>query len=147
MHSRSYITVRYAETDRMCIAHHSNYPVWYEVGRTDFIKMFGITYSDIEASGILMPLINLTCHFGLPALYEDNLIIRTWCINMSAARIEFTYSVKRKEPDGTETELGYGTTEHAFVDSKTFKPCNIKKRMPQFYEMINKNIKGTSKNS
>ncbi len=45
MHSKTYITVRYAETDRMGIAHHSNYPVWYEVGRTDFVKMFGFTYS------------------------------------------------------------------------------------------------------
>ena len=51
MHSRSYITVRYAETDKMGIAHHSNYPVWFEVGRTDFIKMFGSKYSDMEKAG------------------------------------------------------------------------------------------------
>ena len=43
MHSRTKITVRYAETDKMGIAHHSVYPVWYEVGRTDYIKMFGMT--------------------------------------------------------------------------------------------------------
>ena len=45
MHSRSYLTVRYAETDKMGIAHHSNYPIWYEVGRTDYIKLFGTTNS------------------------------------------------------------------------------------------------------
>ena len=54
MHSRSYITVRYAETDKMGIAHHSNYPVWFEVGRTDFIKMFGSTYSDMEKAGLML---------------------------------------------------------------------------------------------
>ncbi len=141
MHSRSYITVRYAETDKMGIAHHSNYPVWFEVGRTDYVKMFGTTYSDMEKAGVMLPLVNLTCHFNFPAFYEDNLIVRTWCISMTAARIEFAYSVKRKAEDGTETELCYGTTEHGFIDSSTFRPCNVKKRMPELYSKINGNIK------
>ena len=141
MHSRSYITVRYAETDRMGVAHHSNYPVWFEVGRTDFIKMFGMTYSQMEAAGVMIPLVNLNCHFSLPANYEDRLIVRTWCIHMTAARIEFAYSVKKRADDGTETELCYGTTEHGFVDTKTFRPCNAKKRLPELYDMINGNIK------
>lgn len=141
MHSRTKITVRYAETDRMGIAHHSNYPIWYEIGRSDYIKMFGTSYTEMEQSGVMTPLINLSCHFKLPALYDDELIIRTWCITMTAARIVFSYTVKRIESDGTETELGYGTTEHGFVDSTTFKPCSIKKRMPALYEKINGNIK------
>jgi acyl-CoA thioester hydrolase len=59
---------------------------------------------------------------------------------MTAARIIFTYTVKRIENDGSETELGYGSTEHGFVDSKTFKPCNIKKRLPDLYEKITENL-------
>lgn len=136
MHSKSYITVRYAETDKMGIAHHSNYPVWYEVGRTDYIQMFGVHYKEMEEAGVMMPLINLTCHFGNPALYEDKILVRTWVIGLRAAHIEFSYTVKKINDDGTETELGYGTTEHGFVDSKTFRPCNIKKRMPDLYEKI-----------
>lgn len=141
MHSRSRITVRYAETDRMGIAHHSNYPVWYEVGRTDYIKMFCTSYTEMEKAGVMTPLRNLNCHFKLPAKYEDELIIRTWCTAMSAARIEFSYTIKKIEADGSETELGYGSTEHGFVDSKTFRPCNVKKRLPDLYEKINNNIK------
>lgn len=141
MHSRSKIRVRYAETDRMGIVHHSNYPVWYEVGRTDFIKMFGTSYVDMEQAGVMTPLRNLSCHFKLPAFYDDELIIRTWCTVISAARIEFSYTVKRIEIDGSETELGYGSTEHGFVDSKTFRPCSIRKRMPELYEKINNNLK------
>ena len=141
MHSRSYITVRYAEPDRMGIAHHPNYTVWYEVGRTDFVKLFGTSYSDMEAAGVMTPLINLTCHFGLPAQYEDKLIVRTWCIHMTAARIEFAYSVKKVLDDGSEIELGYGTTEHAVVDAKTFRPCSMKKRLPELFEKMNSNIK------
>ena len=136
MHSRTKIPVRYAETDKMGIVHHSNYPIWYEIGRSDYIKMFGTSYSQMEENGVMTPLLNIMCHFGLPALYEDELIIRTKAILISAARITFSYTVKRIEKDGTETELGYGTTEHGFVDSKTFRPCSIKKRMPELYEKI-----------
>lgn len=136
MHSRTKITVRYAETDKMGIAHHSVYPVWYEVGRTDYIKMFGMTYTQVEEAGVLMPLTNLNCSFVLPARYEDNLIIRTKVMTLSAARISFSYSVKKINDDQTETELGYGVTEHGFIDKNTFRPCNIKKRLPQLYEQI-----------
>lgn len=136
MHSKTYLNVRYAETDKMGIAHHSNYPVWYEAGRTDYIKMFGVSYSEMEKAGIMMPLTNLTCHYKNPAFYEDNIIVRTWAIGLRAAQIQFTYTVKRINPDNTETELGYATTEHGFVDSKTFKPCNLRKRMPDLYEKI-----------
>ena len=129
MHARTKVTVRYAETDRMGIVHHSNYPIWYEIARNDYIKMFGISYTD------------LSCHFGIPALYEDELIIRTWVQTITAARIIFTYTVKRIEKDGSETELGYGTTEHGFVDSKTFRPTSIKKRFPKLYEDISAAVK------
>lgn len=71
MHARTKVTVRYAETDRMGIAHHSNYPIWYEIARNDYIKMFGISYTDMENAGVMTPLLNLSCHFGIPALYED----------------------------------------------------------------------------
>lgn len=141
MHARTKVTVRYAETDKMGIVHHSNYPIWYEIARNDFIKMFGISYTEMENSGIMTPLLNLSCHFGEPAFYEDELIIRTWVQTITAARIVFTYTVKRIEQDGSEKELGYGSTEHGFVDSKTFRPCSIKRRMPQLYENINHAVK------
>ena len=72
MHARTKVTVRYAETDRMGIVHHSNYPIWYEIARNDYIKMFGISYTDMENAGVMTPLLNLSCHFGIPALYEDD---------------------------------------------------------------------------
>ena len=54
--SKSYLTVRYAETDMMGIVHHSRYYPWFEVARTDFIKSTGISYSEMEQQGILLPL-------------------------------------------------------------------------------------------
>ena len=95
MHARTKVTVRYAETDKMGIAHHSNYPIWYEIARNDYIKMFGISYTDMENAGVMTPLLNLSCHFGIPALYEDELIIRTWVQTITAARIIFTYKNRK----------------------------------------------------
>lgn len=68
----SKIVVRYAETDQMGIAHHSNYPVWFEVARTDFIKASGISYSDVEKAGIITPLTGLTVRYKQAAFYEDD---------------------------------------------------------------------------
>ena len=136
MHSRTKFRVRYAETDCMGIVHHSNYAVWYEMGRGDYMKMLGYNYREMEEQGIMTPVLNINSSFIKPALYDDEIILRTKAILISAARITFSYTVKRIEPDGTETDLCYGTTEHGFVDSKTFRPTSIKKRMPKLYETI-----------
>lgn len=141
MHSKTRITVRYAETDMMGIVHHSNHAVWYEIGRADYIKLFGISYTEMESMGVMTPVLNLNCSFKHPALYDDSLILRTWVADITASRIVFTYKINRLEDDGTETEIGYGSTEHAFVDSKTFKPCSIKKKIPFLYEKISATFK------
>ncbi len=136
--SKTELTVRYAETDQMGIVHHSVYPIWYEAGRTDYIKMFGISYTEMEAAGVMMPLINLTCHYGIPAKYEDVVVVETRATKLSAAKMVLYYEVKRKS-DGVL--LGSGTTEHGFVDSKTFKPINVKKKLPELFSMIYNDIK------
>ena len=48
MITETQIVVRYAETDQMGIAHHSNYAVWFEQARTEFIRSLGITYGEME---------------------------------------------------------------------------------------------------
>ncbi|MBQ6558755.1 MAG: thioesterase family protein, partial [Clostridia bacterium] len=54
--SETFLTVRYAETDMMGIVHHSRYYPWFEVARTEFIKKTGLTYTEMEQMGILLPL-------------------------------------------------------------------------------------------
>ncbi len=136
--SKTELTVRYAETDQMGIVHHSVYPIWYEAGRTDYIKMFDMTYSQMEEAGVMMPLVNLSCHYGIPARYEDVVVVETRAIKLSAAKMIFYYEVKRKS-DGVL--LGSGTTEHGFVDSKTFKPVNVKKKLPELFAKISEDIR------
>ena len=77
MKTESSITVRYAETDKMGIVHHSAYPIWFEIGRTDFIKQAGMPYSVMEEKGIMTPLTELNCKYYLPAYYEDELTVET----------------------------------------------------------------------
>ncbi len=63
--------VQYYETDRMGIVHHSNYIRWFEEARTDFLRNNGIVYSDLEQSGVMIPVVNVSCRFRTPARYDE----------------------------------------------------------------------------
>ncbi|MCI8482676.1 MAG: acyl-CoA thioesterase [Clostridia bacterium] len=134
MYCESELVVRYAETDQMGIVHHSVYPIWYEIARTDFIKKLGMTYSNIEAMGIMTPLVNLNCHYLRPACYEDILCVRAWISKLTPAKIEFSYEIYKKE-----TLISTGTTLHAWV-GKDLKPMNIKKNFPNIYEKLQESL-------
>ena len=73
--SVSHVTVRYAETDQMGVAHHANYPVWFEIGRTDLIKEMGLSYAQVEERGVMLPLIRLSCTFKQPVRYDEKLAL------------------------------------------------------------------------
>jgi acyl-CoA thioester hydrolase len=113
--SRSTIRVRYAETDQMGIAHHAEYFAWFEVGRTDLLRECGMTYRDLEADGLRLPVIEASARYLRPALYDDVLEVRTEITTLSGARVGFAYEVRR---DGTEGPLATGTTQHAAVDAR-----------------------------
>ena len=130
MKNETLITARYAETDQMGIIHHSVYPVWFEVGRTNFIKMLGVTYSQLGKDGIMLPLASLSCRYIQPIHYEDEVIIETYVSELKCAKIEFSYKVIMKE---SGTVMATGSTVHAFVDSVNFRPVNIKKVNPEMY--------------
>ena len=130
MYSESKVIVRYAETDKMGIVHHSVYPIWYELARTDFIKLIDLTYSKMEEMGIMLPLVSLTCNYKKPADYEDELIIRTSISKLTPARIEFYYEVYKNNEI-----INTGTTVHAWV-GKDLKPINLKKNYSEIYSKI-----------
>ena len=142
MKTRTKITARYAETDRMGIIHHSVYPVWYEAARTEYIKQFGVSYRDMERNGVMMPLTALSCKYANPAYYDDEIIIETVPVKLTPARITFSYKAIRAV-DGEI--LGGGATEHGFVDSQTFRPVSMKKRLPQLYGMVLADVQESEK--
>jgi acyl-CoA thioester hydrolase len=131
--SKTEIVVRYAETDQMGIAHHSNYPIWYEAARTDFIKGTGISYSDLEKRGYMLPLLELKSCYKSPARYEDVLSITTKIKHISYTRVTFYYEVYNEE----NTLINYGETMHVWTDNK-LKPVNMKKNAPDIYDLMQK---------
>ena len=71
------IRVRYADTDQMQVVYHAKFIEYFESGRTEAIRHLGITYKEIEAWGLIMPVVKLTCEYVRPGLYDDLLTIRT----------------------------------------------------------------------
>ncbi len=127
----SKVIVRYAETDQMGIAHHSVYPIWYEVARTEFIRVLGVSYKELEKMGAMLPVLELHCRYNAPAKYEDELTIRVRIKSMGVAKIEFEYFVYHKD-----SLLHIGTTLHGWVDSNSFRPLNLKKKFPEIYHRL-----------
>ena len=129
------LTVRYAETDRMGIVHHSNYPVWYEVARTKLIKEMGLSYSKLEEQGLILPLLEMQSRFIKPATYEDVLLVTARITKFSIVKLTVEYEAFMKS---TGELINTGSTVHALVE-KDMKPCNTKKKYPEFYRMMEEN--------
>jgi acyl-CoA thioester hydrolase len=71
------IRVRYAETDQMGYVYYGAYAAYYEVGRVESLRQLGISYKELEAGGVIMPVLNMESRFIRPAYYDDLLIIRS----------------------------------------------------------------------
>jgi acyl-CoA thioester hydrolase len=109
--SRSPVRVRYAETDQMGVVYYANYFVWFEIGRTDLLRTMGSTYRQLEAEGLTLPVIEASCQYVAPCLYDDELVIVTRGRLLSPIRVAFSYAVER--PDGSVAARG--RTEHAAI--------------------------------
>ena len=134
MISKSIVNVRYAETDKMGIVHHSVYPIWYELARTDLSKKVGFPYSKMEEVGLMTPLVELNCKYFSPAYYDDELIVTATVSKLTPARIVFYYEVFRKD---SNKPINTGYTVHAIV-SRDMKPINTKKIFPEIYQAMEK---------
>jgi acyl-CoA thioester hydrolase len=96
----STVRVRYAETDQMGVAWHGYYLAWFEVGRTDLLRHQGVTYKELEAGGLRLPVTRTQMTFLRPALYDDLLEIRTEVAEVRGARMRFDYEVHREGTPG-----------------------------------------------
>lgn len=130
--SETKLTVRYVETDKMGIVHHSNYYPWFELARGDFIKKIGMKYSEMESLGIMMPLVESYCKYYEGAKYEDEIVIETSIEKITPVKVIFNYNVIR-ELDGKL--LAKGKTTQTFID-KDFKIVNLKKKHSDLWEKM-----------
>lgn len=107
------LRVRYAETDAMGIVYHTNYIVWFEVGRGEFFRQQGMDYADSEAQGIFFPLSEVHARYVAPAGYGDLVRVRTWVENVRSRSLTFRYEVVMAE---TGQVLVTGWTKHICTD-------------------------------
>lgn len=110
------LRVRYAETDRMGVVYHSNFVIWFEVGRVELLRQLGFEYSQMEQQdNCHIPVVDLRVRYKAPAQYDDEIVIRTELKNVRASLLHFSYEIFR---DRDRALLATGETMHIIVDDK-----------------------------
>ncbi|MGE5479040.1 MAG: acyl-CoA thioesterase [Chloroflexota bacterium] len=111
------IRVRYADTDKMGFVYNGNYLTYFEVGRTELMRHFGLIYSELEKAGYQLPLLESYAKYRQPAFYDDLLEIEAKLMLNGGATIKFEYRILRKEDVITS-----GFTVHSFINIENKKP-------------------------
>jgi acyl-CoA thioester hydrolase len=114
------IRVRYGETDKMGVAHHSSYLLWFELGRTGLLRAAGHSYRALEESGVMLPVVEYGAQFLKGAHYDDELAVETTIREMRSRVITFDYRVQR-----AGELISHGFTRHVWVDAN-----NRPRRLP-----------------
>ncbi|RID82851.1 acyl-CoA thioesterase [Peribacillus asahii] len=131
------IEVRYAETDQMGVVYHANYLVWMELGRTQLIRELGFEYAQMEADGILSPVIDIQVSYKTPVRYGQVAIIKTWIESYDGIRVVYGYEIFNGNQDLAVT----GQSSHVCVKKESFRPISIKRLFPDWHEAYEKNKK------
>lgn len=130
------IRVRYSETDQMNVVYHGNYAQYFEVARAEAIRDLGFTYKEIEALGVIMPIVELHLKFLRPARYDDMLRVKTILKELPVHhKIEFLQEVFNEE----DKLLATGRVILYFMDAdrmiRTNMPSALKEKLiPYFRE-------------
>lgn len=130
------VRVLYGDTDAGGVVYNANYLRYFEIGRTELMRAWVCSYSDIEKLGFVLPVTECWARYKAPALYDDMLTIETTIAEISKLKFKFSYRVMRKEA-GTERPklLVKGYSVHAAVTKEgklTRLPEEIIRKMTQF---------------
>jgi len=113
------VRVRYEETDQMGVVYYANYFVYFEIGRTEFLRSMGLPYGELEKANVFLAVFDAYCKYKAPARYDDLLVIKTWVSRLKHARVEMSYEIWREN----ETQL--------VVEGHTTLACLNEKGRPQ----------------
>ncbi|AMD85532.1 acyl-CoA thioester hydrolase [Capnocytophaga haemolytica] len=119
------LRTRYAETDQMGVVYYGNYPQYLELGRVEWLRDIGFTYKEMEAEGVMMPVVSLQIHYKKPALYDEVITIRTKLKSLPTTKIEFDYEILNAQGELIST----ANTVLVFVDAKTFRPIRCPEKV------------------
>lgn len=126
------LRVRYQETDQMGVVYHANYLVWFEVGRSDFIRKLGYSYQLFEERGLLLPVVEINCKYLAPARYDEEIVVITQLAEVSGGKVVFEYQVVRSSD---RKLLVTGTSKHLWVN-KEMKRVNVKRLFPEVIDKL-----------
>jgi len=129
------IVPRYAETDKAGVVHHSIYPVWFEMGRTELLRANGLAYKDLEETGVFFVVAELNIKYRRPAFYDEKLLLETSCTGVTASKVEHSYKLTRKD---NGLVLAEGNSILACVDRE-----GKVRRIPEFMYPENSQIFNT----
>ncbi len=123
------LRVRYVETDQMGVVYHTNFLIWFEVGRVEFLRQLGFTYRDMECEdGCYIAVVDARCRYKVPARYDDQILVRTFFKNLRSSLIHFGYEILR-EPE--MTLLAEGETTHIVTDAGMRR-----RELPEKYQAV-----------
>ena len=129
------LRVRYAETDQMGVVYHSNFIIWFEVGRVELLRQLGFQYADMEREDDChIAVVDVRVRYKAPARYDDEILVRTRLKNVRDSLLHFTYEVARA---GDGTLLAEGETTHLIVDKNMQR-----KALPEKYQAAFKQAAG-----
>ncbi|MDX6443155.1 MAG: acyl-CoA thioester hydrolase [Blastocatellia bacterium] len=124
------LRVRYAETDKMGVVYHSNYLVWFEIGRTEFCRARGFSYREMEENeNAFLVVAESYCRYKAPAYYDDVLIVRTHITELRRRSLRFGYEIVR---ESDAVVIAEGETGHVVTDSNG----RVRSMPPGFAEML-----------
>ena len=95
--TETWVRVNYSETDQMGVVYHARYLVWLDVARTEHLRQRGMTYRDLEASGLRLAVSEVSIRYRLPARYDDPIRVRCWIREAASRKVEFGYAVEHAD--------------------------------------------------
>ena len=123
------VRVRYAETDQMGVVYHSNYFIWFEVGRVELLRQLGFSYKEMEAQDeCFIAVVDARCRYRAPVHYDDEVVVRTYLKHVPDKVIHFGYELLRAE---TGQLLAEGDTTHIVANAQ-MKP----RKLPEKYMQV-----------
>jgi acyl-CoA thioester hydrolase len=126
--------VRYAETDQMGVVYHSNYIVWFEVGRVEMLRQMGFTYSEMEKQDDThIVVVDLRCRYKMPARYDDLICVRTFLVDVRESLLRFGYKIVR---DSDQALLAEGETVHLVVGADLKRMAMPEKYLSSFLQAV-----------
>ena len=113
------VRVRYGETDKMGFVYYGVYAQYFEVGRVELLRSLGVGYKSLEEEGYFLPVVNFEIQYKKPALYDDELTIKTTIKGIPSTRIAFYYETFNMSNELLNT----AKVVLVFIDKRTKKPC------------------------